>query len=244
MRKPARIKIVLYVALGLGAAGLPVAAQGEDYFFRLFGGFDARPPSPPPGRPLAFPAHPLSGWPMSGAQRASEDPLQGLQHYFGRRHLRIKVGSDRIDDDGGGGQTWCVRSCDGRYFPVAGSNDRGRAEVCKNLCPASKTTLVHGSDIDNAATERGKSYSELPNAFRYRHELVAGCTCNGKEPVGLASIGIDNDTTLRKGDIVAEAKGLEVANRDADRRGAPNFTPLTRSAQERYRRVPVVASGR
>ena len=179
---------------------------------------------------------------MSAAQQGSQARLQAAPHYLVRRHPQIQVASERADD--AAGQTWCVRSCDGRYFPVSGSDNRSRAEVCRNLCPASKTTLVHGSDIDSAVTERGKSYSELPNAFRYRNELVAGCTCNGKEPVGLASIEIDNDTTLRKGDIVAESKGLEVANYDADRRGAPHFTPLPRSVQERYRRVPVVAAGR
>ena len=42
--------------------------------------------------------------------------------------------------------------------------------------------------IDNAATENGKPYSELPNAFRYRNEIVADCTCNGKDPIGLASV--------------------------------------------------------
>src|SRR5262249_7414874 len=79
----------------------------------------------------------------------------------------------------GGGQTWCVRSCDGRYFPIAGPDDQSKAQSCNNFCPASKTELVYGSDIDHAATSAGKPYSELPNAFRYRNETVAGCTCNG-----------------------------------------------------------------
>ena len=46
--------------------------------------------------------------------------------------------------------------------------------------------MVYGSTIDNAVTETGKPYSELPNAFRYRNEIVAGCTCNGKDQFGLA----------------------------------------------------------
>jgi hypothetical protein len=36
--------------------------------------------------------------------------------------------------------------------------------------------VLYGSDIDSATTETGKPYSELPNAFRYRNEIVAGCT--------------------------------------------------------------------
>ena len=88
--------------------------------------------------------------------------------------------------------------------------------------------MVYGSNIDNAATESGKPYSELPNAFRYRNELVAGCTCNGKDQIGLAPVKIENDPTLRKGDIVAGADGLMVAGRGADRRGASlNFSPAS-----------------
>jgi len=102
--------------------------------------------------------------------------------------------------------------------------------------------LVYGTEIDNAATEAGKPYSELPNAFRYRKEIVAGCTCNGKDPVGLAAINIENDPTLRKGDIVAGANGLVVAGHGADKRASMNFSPASEAVQSRYRRVPVVAS--
>jgi hypothetical protein len=102
--------------------------------------------------------------------------------------------------------------------------------------------VVYGSNIDSAVTEDGKPYSELPNAFRYRDELVAGCTCNGKDTVGLAKVKIEDDPTLRKGDIVASPDGLMVAGRSADRRGASlNFSPAPDSIRAHYRRVPVVA---
>ena len=84
-----------------------------------------------------------------------------------------------------GGQAFCVRTCDGRYFPLAASDNASRAASCNNFCPASDTKVVYGSNIDSAATDNGKPYSELPNAFRYRTEIVAGCTCNGKDPTGL-----------------------------------------------------------
>ena len=142
----------------------------------------------------------------------------------------------------GGGQAFCVRSCDGRYFPVTASDNQSRAASCNSFCPASDTKVVYGSSIDHAATETGKPYSELPNAFRYRNEIVAGCTCNGKDALGLAAVKIENDTTLRKGDIVAGEAGLVVAGRSADRRGAElNFSPAAQSVRARYQRVPVVA---
>ena len=121
-----------------------------------------------------------------------------------------------------------MRTCDGRYFPVSASDNQTRAASCSSFCPASETKLVYGSTIDNAATESGQPYSELPNAFRYRNELVAGCTCNGKDQIGLAPVAIENDPTLRKGDIVAGSGGLMVAGRGADKRGALlNFSPAS-----------------
>lgn len=141
------------------------------------------------------------------------------------------------------GQAYCVRTCDGRYFPISGSDNQSRASSCNGFCPASETQVVYGSDIDDAVAENGKPYSELPNAFRYRNELVAGCTCNGKDQIGLAPIKIEDDPTLRKGDIVAAKNGLLVAGRGADRRGAAlNFSPLPDRIRAKYQRVPVVAS--
>ena len=142
----------------------------------------------------------------------------------------------------GGGQAFCVRTCDGRYFPINGPDRESRATSCNSFCPASKTAVVYGGDINNAATESGKPYSELPNAFRYRNEIVAGCTCNGRDQFGLAPVGIENDSTIRQGDLVTSADGLMVAGRSADRRGAAlNFSPVSKSALVRYGRVPVVA---
>jgi Protein of unknown function (DUF2865) len=142
----------------------------------------------------------------------------------------------------GGSQAWCVRTCDGRAFPVSGSDDQGRTAACNGLCPASETKIVYGSDIDDAATEGGKPYSELPNAFRYRKEIVAGCTCNGKDQFGLAQVNLENDPTLRKGDIVAGPNGLVVAGRNAGKHTSMNFSPASESIKARYRRAPVVAS--
>lgn len=142
----------------------------------------------------------------------------------------------------GGGQAYCVRTCDGRYFPLAASSRQSRAESCNQFCPASETRVVYGSAIDRAETESGEAYSDLPNAFRYRNEIVAGCTCNGRDTFGLASINVENDPTLRKGDIVAGENGLVVAGRGGDRRGAAlNFSPAPDRIRARYERAPVVA---
>ena len=195
------------------AAVIP-AAQAQDFFSQLFGGF---------GRPRSWP--PLIQVPFSDDGRPAM-PRVERPRYSGY----------------GGGQAYCVRTCDGRYFPLPASDGASRAATCSNFCPASETRVVYGGNIDDAATESGEPYSELPNAFRYRNEIVSGCTCNGKDPMGLASVKIEDDPTLRKGDIVAGEHGLVVAGRSADRRGASvNFSPAPRRISAKYSRVPVVA---
>jgi len=142
----------------------------------------------------------------------------------------------------GGGSAYCVRTCDGRYFPLTATGGQSRAEACKSFCPASDTKVVLGSDIDSATTENGKPYSELPNAFKYRTELVAGCTCNGKDPAGLAKINVEDDPTLRKGDIVSGPNGLMVASGSRSRSAALNFSPAPKSVRAQFERMPVVAA--
>jgi Protein of unknown function (DUF2865) len=141
----------------------------------------------------------------------------------------------------GGGPAWCVRTCDGRHFPASGTDQQSRQASCDSLCPAGKPEVVYGNDIDHAATASGKPYSQLPNAFRYRTEAVAGCTCNGKDQAGLASVPVENDPTLRKGDIVAGANGLVVANPEGGKHADVNFTPLPESVRARFKHMPVVA---
>ena len=146
---------------------------------------------------------------------------------------------------GVGGQAYCVRTCDGRYFPITGDDKDGREKACNSLCPTADTKVVYGSSIDSASTENGKPYTKLPNAFRYRDEIVAGCTCNGKDSGGLARIEPENDPTVRTGDIVAGANGLVVASKTSDRRGASvQFSPASERIKDRYRAPPVVAKGR
>ncbi|WP_249225370.1 DUF2865 domain-containing protein [Tardiphaga alba] len=139
------------------------------------------------------------------------------------------------------GQAYCVRTCDGRYFPISATDTQSRATSCNSFCPASKTEVVYGSAIDHATTENGKAYSDLPNAFKFRNEIVAGCTCNGKDQFGLAQVKIEDDPTLRKGDIVAGTDGLKSVTR-TDKRGASlNMTPVPASIAAKFERVPVVA---
>ena len=103
------------------ASALAPAAQAQDFFSALFGGMGG-------GRAR----QPYVSMPFAGDDGAV--PVQ-------RREMRPRYGSG----GDGGGQAFCVRTCDGRYFPVAASDKASRAASCNSFCPASETKVFYGS---------------------------------------------------------------------------------------------------
>jgi hypothetical protein len=212
--------------IGIGAAavamlvGITSAANAQDFFQALFGGYQPRPVY---RESRMAPALPFAN---EGYDRGAPGQVSRPSH----RTYSTGV------------QAYCVRSCDGRYFPIAATGGESKAENCDSFCPASGTKVVYGSSIDSARTSGGKPYSELPNAFKYRTEIVAGCTCNGKDQFGLAKVSIDDDPTVRKGDIIAGKDGLMVAERSAAHRdGALALAPAPDKVRAGYSKVPVLA---
>lgn len=134
----------------------------------------------------------------------------------------------------GRGTVFCVRTCDGRYFPLQHHAGATPAEVCHALCPAAKTMVFSGSRIDGAVAPNGARYADLDHAFAYRDKTVPNCTCNGRDGLGLARIEATTDPTLRPGDIVATRDGLATFN---GRRDSAAFTPINRSSGEWARRL-------
>jgi hypothetical protein len=132
--------------------------------------------------------------------------------------------------EGGPTLAFCVRLCDGYNFPIAHHVNATPIELCGAMCPGSRTGIFQGSVIDDAYSEEGTRYGDLPNAFVYRQHLVPDCTCNGKDGFGLASIDAESDPTLQPGDVVATASGLMAYTPGRARRGdaAVNFTPIDR----------------
>ena len=122
---------------------------------------------------------------------------------LGQESVRQNAGST------GHGVAFCVRLCDGQHFPleqhVANATP---VETCRSMCPASKTKVFYGSEIDSSVAKDGARYTDLDTAFIYRKQLVANCTCNGKNAMGLAPYDLPSDPTLRPGDIVATKQGL------------------------------------
>jgi len=106
------------------------------------------------------------------------------------------------------GPAFCVRRCDGRYFPLTARGGATPAQMCQAFCPASPTRVFFGGNIDSAFSANGERYAESENAFAYRKALRADCTCNGRDPAGLAPVDLTLDTSLRPGDVIATTNGL------------------------------------
>src|SRR4029079_7044720 len=89
-----------------------------------------------------------------------------------------------------GGVAYCVRLCNGRYFPIQRHSGASSAQTCSSFCPASATTIYTGNGIAHAVAPDGKRYSELATAVAYREKIIPGCTCNGRDAFGLVNTGV------------------------------------------------------
>src|SRR6516164_9710574 len=123
-----------------------------------------------------------------------------------------------------GGLAYCVRLCDGRYFPIQRHSRATSAQTCSSFCPASATKIYNGNGIDHAVAPDGERYSQLATAFTYRKKIVPGCTCNGRDAFGLVTTPVADDPTLRAGDIVATKAGLMAYSGGAN---GPTFTAIS-----------------
>ena len=140
---------------------------------------------------------------------------------------------------------YCVRLCDGRHFPMQRHSNATSVQLCNAFCPAAKTQVFNGSAIDHAVAPNGARYADLDNAFVYREKILSGCTCNGKDPFGLAKIDIKSDPTLRRGDIVATGdnqKAALLAAANAHARKTVTENAALRSSPARAQAVTGTAS--
>jgi Protein of unknown function (DUF2865) len=130
------------------------------------------------------------------APQASSDPFAAAQPNTPTQDVPTRSGP-----------AFCVRTCDGKYFPLM----RGAvspAQMCQAFCPASTTKIYFGSSIDSAYAAGGERYADSESAFAFRKSLRADCTCNGREPAGLAPVDLALDNSLKAGDVIATADGL------------------------------------
>ena len=137
-----------------------------------------------------------------------------------REQLKITIKPKREnrvaeDDDGhsrsSGGQ-YCVRTCDGYYFPLPSQGTTGSdTEACQAACPGAPMevyALGRGDGIEDAVSPKGKLYSSLPTSLSYRSQLAQACSCKLERKSGFAALL--KDKTLVAGDIVVTEKGVYV----------------------------------
>ena len=167
------------IALASGVVAAPSVASAENLFDLLFGGLQRQLQKPAEASFFADPS--------STNSQTAPPPRQIVSS--------------------GSGPAFCVRSCDGKYFSLA----RGNAtpvQMCQAFCPASPTKVFYGSSIDSASTANGERYADSKNAYAYRKALRPDCTCNGRDPAGLAPVDLTMDSSLRPGDVIASTDGL------------------------------------
>ncbi|XIA66066.1 DUF2865 domain-containing protein [Bradyrhizobium sp. TZ2] len=147
---------------------------------------------------------------FGGAQKQQARQAPPLASFFAdpfgiNQHHSAPAPAPRV---AGSGPAFCVRSCDGKYFPLTMRGNASPVQTCQAFCPASVTKVFFGSTIDGATASNGERYADSENAYAYRKALSPDCTCNGRSPSGLAPIDLTLDTSLRSGDVVATTDGL------------------------------------
>jgi hypothetical protein len=139
-------------------------------------------------------------------------------------------------------RTLCVRSCDGYYFPISYSTVPGKfaddEQVCRRMCPATEVTLFShrnpGEDVANAVSGTGRRYAEMPNAFSYRKQFNAACSCRAPGQSWADALRQSEDQTLERGDVVVteeRARLLSQPRFDAQGKPVPRLTNTSTNAK-------------
>jgi hypothetical protein len=121
---------------------------------------------------------------------------------------------------GGGGRGathaggYCVRTCDGYFFPLIKSSRATRQQSCNFACPSATVEIFDGASIESARNSRGETYKALVESLAGRADASARCSCN--DPSTSAAYSRDaarTDPTLQTGDFVIEDEGPLVFGR-------------------------------
>jgi hypothetical protein len=184
------------------------------------------------------------GW----GSRFNDDSSHDRRPFGGRRNGGEIDGGERTTrqqpaaastaaSTGGTSGYYCVRLCDGFYFPLSRAGGFSEAKtLCAGLCPATATEPYSGRNdaIGEARAQNGKTYAALANAFVYRKALKPECGCRSAEAKPMT---VANDPTLRSGDLVVTEQGVRVFQ------GSSSRLPHQASAFVDYRKTRAVSGG-
>jgi hypothetical protein len=164
--------------------------------------------------------------PQYRAAAEAAGPSGFLDALFNGGHI-VSPGGDGAPT--GTFRTVCVRTCDGYYFPISYSTVQSRfgddQRTCQRECPASEATLYTyrnpGEDIGQAVSLAGQPYTELPNAFHYRKEFNAACSCRRPGQSWADALkNADDASTLEAGDIVVTDQNAKTLSQPQQPRGS------------------------
>lgn len=244
----------------------------RDFFSALFGGGnreERRYEAPPRPSRQSAPAR------SSGSRTVTYAPSSGERSFIvitpspGGQSSKPRRRKSSGDGSGSGGRSYsgasgmpsgvsyCVRSCDGRYFPLSSlkGNEKGALAQCNAFCPSANMDVYTSNDgekgIEAARNKDGKLYTALPTAFTFRQKLVSDCSCRaGSKAVGgMSYADILEDPTLKRGDIVMTDEGARVfagsksrpPYRQQDFVAPSKFPELSRSMRKRLEELTLAA---
>ncbi|MEP9371475.1 DUF2865 domain-containing protein [Mesorhizobium sp. KR1-2] len=122
---------------------------------------------------------------QANANEPSNDNAEGERNI--RRVLNPGEGVARL---AGTYRTFCVRTCDGYYFPMSPASSRREfardQKNCQAACPDAEMQVFYQDEDSGAAAKMisartGSPYAGLPAAYRYRSAsapAAEGCSCN------------------------------------------------------------------
>jgi hypothetical protein len=172
---------------------LDTLAQG-DFFDFLFG----------PDQPSAYPSR--RSWRVTPPRQRQRPRAPKASIHHERRAASVQAETDSMS---GGG--YCVRACDGYYFPLIKSSLISGQQSCELACPSARVQLYEGESIEQARNAKGDRYSALPVAFSFRDKLTAGCSCTDPAASHDYYLRLSRkDPTLRSGDVVIGQNGAFV----------------------------------
>jgi hypothetical protein len=225
------------------AALEPPPAFAQDFFQQLFGGGGGGGYSDSGGYPSYHRRHATS-------RRHSYVPRERQAEPQSRWRPRAPRSGGEPErsvytETASGGRSYCVRECDGYFFPVglysSASDTASHQRACGRLCPGARTTLYvmrGGTDKmeDAVAARGGATYARLMAALQRKNEGKAEgekdkeCSCHAGQTNESSIEAIYLDPTLRRGDAVMTTHGVEIFH-GASRYpySKSDFRPLARS---------------
>lgn len=186
-------------------------AVAQDFFQQLFGG----------GQDYRYQDYRYRARPSYAPERWSRHRWRAARPADRHGGGRTPSGQERavFSESASGSRSYCVRECDGYFFPVgvysSASDTASHQRTCNKLCPGAKTTLYvmrSGSDkIEDAVAARGGTlYTRLISTLQRRGDTDKECSCHASGAAETPASAIYHDFTLRRGDAVMTPHGMEV----------------------------------